>query len=320
MSEIKHNYCVIGGAGFIGSHLVDELISKGQNVLVLDNLSSGNIKNINKKAFFKKYDIKQDRRKLERILKSHKIDYLFHLAAEPYIPECYDRPEDFFNVNANGTLNVLLACHNAKVKKIVYYSTSEVYGTVEGKISETTPLNPQSTYAVSKLAGDRLAFTLFHEKKLPVVILRQFNCYGERETHEYVIPEIISQIDNAENPGVIRLGNILAKRDFVYVKDAAKIATQLMDYGKPGEVYNLGTGKCISIEDIFKIIVKKQNKKIKVEIDEKRLRPLDVEKLEADTHKIKKILTLSFTSFEEGLDNTIKWYCENGHKWGWEKK
>lgn len=313
-----NNYAVIGGAGFIGSHIVDELIAQGHNVFVIDNFVSGNRKNVHPKAKIIRHDIVKKHRGLYHIFLRYKIDYVFHLAAEPYIPECYERPEDFFNVNANGTMNVLMACKAAKIKKIVYFSTSEVYGTVEGKISETTPLNPQSTYAVSKLAGDRLAFTLFHEQKIPVVIVRQFNCYGERETHEYVIPEIISQVDSGDTPGILMLGNIKAKRDFMYVKDAANISVQLMKLGKVGEVYNVGTGVSISIEEIAKTIISRQDKKIKIEIDQKRLRPFDVEKLEANTTKLKKIITPKLTPFKEGLDNTIKWYLQNGHKWGFE--
>src|SRR5688500_9173731 len=134
-----NNYCVIGGAGFIGSHVVDELVNQGQNVLVLDNLSSGSLKNINKKAVFKKFDITSSWYGLSELLKNAAIDYVFHLAAEPYIPDCYEKPEQFFDVNASGTLNVLLACKEADIKKIIYYSTSEVYGTQYKKISEKTP-------------------------------------------------------------------------------------------------------------------------------------------------------------------------------------
>jgi len=142
----------LGGAGFIGSHLVDALVEKNNSVLVIDNLSSGKMDNIHPKASFVGFDIRTHWEKLAEIFKKNKIEFVFHLAAEPYIPDSYKIPFTFFNVNASGTMRVLFASQNADVKKILYYSTSEVYGTVEGKISEKNQLNPQSTYAVSKLA------------------------------------------------------------------------------------------------------------------------------------------------------------------------
>lgn len=313
----KYRYAVLGGMGFIGSHIVDELQKQGHWILVIDNFKSGKLENISslKNGEWWEYDITNNDGQLATQLKKNKIDYVFHLAAEPYIPDCYDRPEDFFNVNANGTLNVLMACREAKIKKIIIYSTSEVYGTVYGKISEKTPLNPQSTYAVSKLAGDRLAFALFHEHRIPVIILRQFNCYGERESHAYVIPEIISQIDISKT---LKLGNIKAKRDFMYVKDAARLSVQLMAKGVPGEVYNLGTGKSMTIQKIAETIIKYRGIDIKLVIDKKRFRPFDVEKLEADNRKIAKVVKLKFTDFNEGIQSTIQWFLDNGHKWGFE--
>jgi len=307
---------VIGGAGFIASHIVDKLVERGNNVLVLDNLVSGSLKNINKGAEFKKFDITRPYGDLAEILGNCLIDEVYHLAAEPYIPECYERPRQFFEVNAFGTLNVLLACKEARVSKILYYSSSEVYGTRNGRISEETPVFPQSTYAVSKLAGDRIAFTLFKEHKIPVVILRQFNCLGKRETHEYVIPEIITQLAKSN---IVHLGNIKAERDFLYVEDAAEMAIELMEKGKIGEVYNLGSGSYHSIEQIAKWIAEIMDKDIKIEIDQKRLRPFDVERLWCDNSKIYSVIkSRPKTSFKEGLKKTINWYYENGQKWGFE--
>lgn len=316
MPEIK-NICVIGGAGFIGSHLTDKLIEKGNNVLVLDNFISGSLKNINKKAEWLSFDIRSSPETLALLLKDTQINQVYHLAAEPYIPECFERPREFFEVNAMGTMNVLLACEKADIEKVVYYSSSEVYGTREGKITEETPVFPHSTYAVSKLAGDRLAFTLAREHKIPVITLRQFNCYGPRETHEYVIPEIISQLTKSDT---IHLGNIKAERDFLYVEDAVEMAIELMERGKAGEVYNLGAGSYYSIEQIAKWIAEIMGKKIKIEIDSKRLRPFDVERLWCDNSKIYKVINLRpKIPFKTGLEKTINWFYENGYRWGWEK-
>jgi nucleoside-diphosphate-sugar epimerase len=254
---------------------------------------------------------------LAEILDKAMIDEVYHLAAEPYIPECYEFPEKFFKVNANGTLNVLLACKEVGIKKILYFSTSEVYGTGSGVMDENFRLNPQSTYAVSKLAGDRLAFTLFKEQGVPTIILRQFNCYGPRETHEYIIPEIITQLTFGNK---LKLGNIKAKRDFTYVEDAANMAVELMENGIPGEVYNIGSGRAYSIETIAQTIGRIQNGKLPIiEIDKNKLRPHDVEYLRADERKAYLIIKYRpKTDLITGLSQTIQWYYDNGNKWGFE--
>ncbi len=310
------NVAVIGGAGFIGSHVVDELVSRGNNVLVLDNFVSGAMKNINKKAEWIDFDIRSSPLILSSILRNVEIDEVYHLAAEPYIPESYERPRDFFDVNAIGTMNVLIASGLADVRRVMYWSTSEVYGTGSGKMDETFPLNPQSTYAVSKMAGDRLALTLFKEKNIPVIILRQFNVYGPRETHEYVIPEIISQLSKGDT---LMLGNIKAKRDFLYVEDEARMVVELMEKGVPGEVYNLGSEETYSIEYIASVIADVMRREPKIKIDPRRLRPFDVEYLRSDNSKVYRIIkSRPKVNFRDGIKKLVKWFYDNGMTWGFE--
>jgi len=308
----RKNICVIGGAGFIGSHIVDKLV-KENKVLVIDNLSSGSKKNINRKAKFIRYDITANPIHLAGILRENKIEYLFHLAAEPYIPKCYEYPGRFFEVNAVGTLKVLLTVWKSKVKRMLYYSSSEVYGSCPDEfINEEFPTNPHSTYAVSKLAGDRLCFTMFKEHKIPVIILRQFNVFGERETHEYVIPEIIAQLSRGDK---LKLGNIYAKRDFIYVEDAAEMAIELLEKGRLGEVYNLGTGVAWSIKELAEQIGKLMNRKPKIIVDKRRLRPFDVSYLRCDNKRIYRVIkSRPKTSLKEGLKKTIDYF----YKYGWQ--
>ena len=201
MNSLKNcNVLVTGGAGFIGSTLVRELIKVGANVIVYDNLLYGdkyNLSDIEKDMTLVIGDVISG--KIFDTLKKYNIDYVFNLAAEPYIPHSYDNPEKFFQVNVNGTINLLSACRTFNVKRIIHVSTSEVYGT--GQIipmNEKHPLNPLSTYAVSKLAGDRAAFVFSYERNIPVVIVRPFNSYGPRETQPYIIPEIIRQLFNGK--------------------------------------------------------------------------------------------------------------------------
>lgn len=303
-------YCIIGGAGFIGSHIVDSL-AREHKVVVVDNLISGNKDFVNKKAIFEWGDIRFSN-DLKRVFKKYKFDRVINLAAQPYIPECYDDPELFFETNANGTLNVLRMCEKYKIKRVLQYASAEEYGTQKGKISENTPIYPQSTYGVSKIAADYLCRVRNKESGLKVISLRQFNCYGERETHEYVIPEIISQFDKSN---IVHLGNVNAERDFLYVKDAAEYAIELLEEGIPGEVYNLGASECISINDLACLIADLMKvKKIQILVDVRKLRPWDIERLESDNTKIYKTVKYrARTDFKTGLLNTIKYF----KKYGW---
>ena len=322
MNSLKNcNVLVTGGAGFIGSTLVRELIKVGANVIVYDNLLYGDKSNLS--------DIEKDMTlvigdvisgKIFDTLKKYNIDYVFNLAAEPYIPHSYDNPEKFFQVNVNGTINLLSACRTFNVKRIIHVSTSEVYGT--GQIipmNEKHPLNPLSTYAVSKLAGDRAAFVFSYERNIPVVIVRPFNSYGPRETQPYIIPEIIRQLFNGKT---LHLGNIDAKRDFTYVEDTALGMISVMTSNlTKGEVVNIGSNKSYSIKDIAILIGKEFGyDNIDIQIDKTRLRPLDVELLESDYSKINKLTGWKPTvDIKEGLKRTVQWYLNNGKKWSWER-
>ncbi|MFC1631554.1 NAD-dependent epimerase/dehydratase family protein [Candidatus Omnitrophota bacterium] len=313
---------VTGGAGFIGSALVRELLKQRANVIVYDNFLSGDITNLAEV----KDAIKIIKRDIldpgfKQVLQDNGVEYLFNLAAEPYIPHCYYRPDKFFEVNANGALNVLLACRDVKVKRMIQYSTSEVYGSARvTPMNEEHPTFPLSTYAVSKLAADRLCFTLHHEQQIPVTILRQFNVFGPRETQPYIIPEIITQLDKSNQ---VKLGNILARRDLTYVEDAVRASVALMQCEQAkGEVINLGTGVDHSVEEMAQVIGELLgHQKIDIVIDKPRLRPLDVDRLVCDSSKLEQLIGWKPQSdLRRGLESTIKHFREIGNKWIWETK
>jgi dTDP-glucose 4,6-dehydratase len=315
------NVLVTGGAGFIGSALVRELLKRGANVIVYDNFLYGdkcNLAEVEDSIKIVKGDVLSW--KIYHTIKEYKVKYVFHLAAEPYIPHSYDNPEKFFDVNVKGTMNVLTACKTLDVKRIVHFSSSEVYGTAQYiPMDEKHPTLPLSTYAVSKLAADRLCFVFHHEHGIPVIILRPFNTYGPRETQPYVIPEIISQLARGK---VVKLGNIKARRDFTYVEDVARGAVDLMESDIPdGEVVNLGSSKAYSVEELAHLVGELMgHDKVEIEIESTRLRRLDVNLLQCDYRKAKKYIDWEpKVDIREGLKRTIEWYMKNGRQWLYER-
>lgn len=315
--EIKNcNVCVIGGAGFIGSHLVDYLIyERGCNVTVLDNLITGKTKNIHEKAKFIWADIRDEESELVRIFEKENIDYVFNYAAEPYIPECFERPMHFFDINATAVLKVLNACQKSKIKAVLQVSSAEIYGDMKGKIKETDAVEAHSTYGVSKLAADGLVQVRWREANVPAISLRQFNCVGERETHEYVIPEIISQLAKSN---VVNLGNN-SFRDFQYAGDAAKMAVELLEKGQFGEVYNMGSEDGIMIYELAELIGRLMgHEETIIQTEDSRIRPWEIWHLQSDNTKLNNaIKSRPSVSLEEALEKTIKYFHENGSKWDW---
>jgi len=317
MRNIKNTkVCVIGGAGFLGSHLVDHLIEdRFCEVLVLDNLITGLKKHLNKKAQFKWFDIRDDENELANILIKNNIEYVFNYAAEPYIPECFERPMHFFDINATSVLKVLNACQKAKIKGLLQVSSAEIYGDLKGKIKESDPVSPHSTYGVSKLAADGLVQVRWREAQVPAIAMRQFNCVGERETHEYVIPEIISQLNKINK---VKLGNN-SFRDFQYAGDAVRMAVELLEKGQFGEVYNMGSEDGIKIYDLAHMIGKLMNhENIEIIVDQSRVRPWEIWHLQSDNTKLYNVIgKKNPTSLEISLNKTINYFYQNGNKWDW---
>ena len=319
MRNIKNTKtCVIGGAGFIGSHLVDYLINERNcKVLVLDNLITGQTKNIHPKAKFIWHDIRDNENELARIFTENQIEYVFNYAAEPYIPECFERPMHFFDINATSVLRVLNACQQSGIKGLLQVSSAEIYGDLKGQIKESDPVEPHSTYGVSKLAADGLVQVRWREANVPAIAMRQFNCVGERETHEYVIPEIISQLAKSNK---VKLGNN-SFRDFQYAGDAVAMAVELLEKGKFGEVYNMGSEGGIKIYDLANLIGKLMgHESVEIEVDQDRVRPWEIWHLQSDNTKLYSVIGVKNpTSLEEGLSKTIQYFYNNGSKWDWKQ-
>jgi len=307
------NILVTGGCGFIGSEVTKQLSRIGANITILDNLSSG------KEEYIKEIPNADlvvgelnDAEKIKQVVKEK--DYIINLAALPFIPDSYYYPMKFFDVNVNATIGIALeAIKENKIKRFTHISSSEIYGSARyTPMDEEHPTTPQSTYAVSKLAGERVIFTMHKEHELPAVIIRPFNTYGPNITQPYIIPEIINQILSGKEEVI--LGNVKSERDLTYVSDTARsIILSLTAENVIGETINVGTKSSHSVEKLVNIISKIMNKDVTIKIDSKRFRPYDVQKLVCGNEKAKKLLQWKpDVSIEEGLKNTIEWAKKSG--------
>ncbi|MBI3075241.1 MAG: NAD-dependent epimerase/dehydratase family protein [Parcubacteria group bacterium] len=310
------NVCVIGGAGFLGSHLVDHLINdRDCEVLVLDNLITGLKKFLHPRAEFMWCDITHSEEQLRKIFIHNHIQYVFNYAAEPYIPVSFSRPLHVFDINTRGALMVINAAQEGGVKGVLQVSSAEIYGDIGSKIKETDTPQPHSSYGASKLAIDALVQCRWREAKAPVIALRQFNCVGERETHEYVVPVIIDQVSRQS---LVKLGNN-SYRDFQYAGDAVRMAVELLEKGDFGEVYNMGSEEGIHIYDLAKMIGRIVNVEVQVQVDPRRIRPWEIWHLQSDNAKLYSVIKRRpEVSLEEALRRTISYFLENGKKWDFE--
>ncbi len=295
---------VTGGAGFIGSHLVDRLISMGVEVSVIDNLSSGKVENINKMAKFYELDISDDNN-FDKICKiMEKSDVVFHLASKARVQPSIKDPILFNKHNVSGTLNVLFASYKEKVKKFIYSSSSSVYGNNKTlPFTEDLQSNPLSPYALQKLIGEQYCKLFSEVYNMDIVCLRYFNVYGERQLIEgsycTVIGIFINCYKNNKKLPITNDGQ--QKRDFTYVGDVvnANILASINEKKFNCEIFNIGSGFNHSINEISSLFNQE------VEFIGEVLEPFETK---ASNEKAKKIL-----SWEPSQDviHWIKNYLEN---------
>ena len=255
--QMKH--LVTGGAGFIGSNLVDQLIGDGHEVVVIDNLKGGDLANVNPKAEFLCFDLCNDQSPALITSQVTGVDTVFHLAARARVQPSIDNPHLFHQSNVNATLNLLILANDMGARRVVYSASSSAYGdTDEFTTSETAPINPLSPYGLQKLIGEQYCTVFSKVYGLETVSLRYFNVYGERMSDEGNYPlamaKFAKQLKNGQ-PMTI-WGDGEQRRDFTYVKDVvrANILASESDNVGSGEVINIGNGDNRSVNEIAKLL------------------------------------------------------------------
>lgn len=311
---------VTGADGFIGSHLVETLLSQGCDVRAFVCYNSFNswgwIDSFPKEVRAALDIFAGDIRDPNGVREAMKgIDVVFHLAALIAIPFSYHSPDSYVDTNIKGTLNVLQAARDAGCQKIMVTSTSEVYGTAKYvPIDESHPFQGQSPYAASKIGADRLAESFYRSFNLPVVIVRPFNTFGPRQSARAVIPTIITQLLSGNKE--IKLGSLHPTRDFSFVKDTALGFMEIAKSDRTvGEEINIATQQEISIGTLAEGLIKQISSDAKIIRDNTRIRPekSEVERLLGSNTKIKTLTEWKQRySFEQGIAETVKWFKTKG--------
>jgi len=309
---------VTGGAGFIGSHLVDRLLKADRKVVVLDDFSSGNINNIWRHITNPNFRLVRgdvlDTQTVKEVVS--KVRVVYHLAAQIHVDKSILEPDLTFRANSLGTLVMLEAARVSDVELFVYMSSCEVYGSAQyAPMDEKHPLCPSSPYAASKAAADRLSYSYYNTYKMPLVICRAFNTFGPRQRdkgYAAVIPKFITRSLSGKPPVIY--GDGKQTRDYSYVTDIAGALHSMLDKGEEirGLTINVGSGKEVAILEIARKVSKMTG--IDVEPVFAGERPGEVRRLVADISQAKKLLGYSpKVDFDSGLSELIAWYRGGGY-------
>ncbi len=318
--EIKNKSVLVsGGAGFIGSHVVDRLVKENpEKIVVVDNFFLGKKENLaNAKKLFPKLKIINqdvaDISKVNKIIEENGVDIVFNLAVIP-LPTSLEKPVWVFEENVKMAFTFLELARKDKFKTLVHFSSSEAYGTaLKAPMDEKHPTNPTTTYGSSKLAADHLTMIYHNMYGIDASIIRSFNNYGPRQnsgSYAGVIPLTINRIKN--NKPVIIHGDGLQTRDWIYVTDTADAAVKICKTRSTrGKIINIANGKETTIMDLIKLIVKTTGYKGKIIHTKPRVG--DIRRHFADISLAKKLIDFkSKVNLEEGIGNLLEYYMKRG--------
>ena len=303
MKKNKKIAIVTGGAGFIGSHMVDLLISKNFKVYVIDNLSGGHLKNLkhhyrNPNLIFKKLNILSIKTNLSFL---RNVDFIFHFAGIGDIVPSIERPEEYMTANVQGTVRMLEIVRKNNVKKFVYAASASCYGMTKKLTNESYAINTEHPYALSKYLGEKSIMHWHRVYGLPVNSIRIFNAYGPRVRTTGAYGAVIGVFfkQKIKNKPLTIVGSGNQTRDFVHVTDVVRAFYAAAITKKSGEIYNVGTGNPQSVNHLAKLIGGK-----KISIPD---RPGEPKTSSADIRKIKRELKWKpLMSFDEGIKKMLK--------------
>jgi UDP-glucose 4-epimerase len=276
---------VTGGAGFIGSHLVEALVSAGDEVAVLDDLSRGRRVWLHPEVELHELDIR-DGAALRGALAQLAPDVVVHLAAMHFIPAVANAPELARDVNVTGTHRLLdaLALHPPEL--LVFASTAAVYPDRRGPIDESCAADPIDMYGRTKLEAEQLVTTFMARSGVRAIVARLFNVVGKRETNPHIVPELVEQL--REGAASVRVGNLSPRRDYTDVRDVADALQRLLGPNTGRSViFNVGSGQSVSVAELVRVCEQVLGRGIEIEVDERRLRAQDRAELVADSHLLR---------------------------------
>lgn len=315
---MKKKILVTGAGGFIGSHLVEQLVVSGQQVKAFVHYNSRNswgwLDSLDKKILNMVEVFPGDIRDPYNVRRAvNGVETIFHLAALIAIPYSYISPQSYIDINTSGTLNLLQSAKDFKIKKFIHTSTSEVYGSAQYvPIDEDHPLQGQSPYSASKIGADKIVESFYRSFDLPVITARPFNTYGPRQSARAVIPTMIIQLLSGKTK--IQLGSLHPCRDWVYVKDTVEAFIEIAKTNLFGQTINIATQRDASIGDLARKLIALINPQAEVVQDISRLRPKnsEVDRLLGNNSKIKKLTAWKINyTLEKGLKQTIEWVKAN---------
>jgi UDP-glucose 4-epimerase len=305
---------VTGGAGFIGSHLCERYVKEGHTIICLDNFLNGNLANIRALLACRGFKLVngdvRDFDLLERAMQG--VDVVFHLAAQIHVDRSIVEPRMTYEINVLGTLNVLEAARRCDVKRVIYTSTSEVYGSAQYvPMDENHPLNAPHPYGASKIAADRICYAYIQTYGMDVSIIRPFNTFGPKQKdtgYGGAISIFVKRVLNGLPPVIYGDGG--QTRDYTYIEDLIEAYDLILRHPKPlNEPLNIGSGNEIKIIDLANKIIELCGKKGEVEPVHVEPRPGEVRRLRADSSKARALLKWEPRySLEEGLRKFIEWY------------
>jgi dTDP-glucose 4,6-dehydratase len=305
---------VTGGAGFIGSEFVRKAVKIGYDIVVIDKLTYAGdlerLKEVESNITFYKADI-TNKEFIEYIFRKEKPDIVTHFAAESHVDRSILDASPFIETNVKGTQVLLDVAKDIGVEKFINIATDEVYGELgeEGTFRENSPLVPNSPYSASKAAADMLGRAYYKTYKLPVITVRPSNNYGPWQYPEKLIPVVILKALNNEKIPVYGTGQNV--REWLFVSDCAEAVFEIIEKGKVGEIYNVGSNQEKRNIEVVKTVLKLLNKPENL-IDFVKDRPGHDFRYSLDTTKIKKEIGWEAKiKFEEGIENTVKWYIDN---------